>query len=71
MDMYFYTRILSTYLKKSVWDLDLVEFIFQQDNNPQNTSNHMSEYFIKNDIDVMDWPSECLDLNLFKIMVLF
>lgn len=63
MDRFVYTRILHTALRKSIKDFGIEDFIFQQDNDPKHTSGHVKAYFDKNDIFVMDWPSQSPDMN--------
>ena len=38
-------------------------WIYQQDNDPKHTSNHVKEWFSKKKIRVMEWPSQSPDLN--------
>lgn len=40
-----------------------LRFIFQQDNDPKHTSNHVQEWFRQNNIRVLDWPAQSPDLN--------
>ncbi|KAG0442380.1 Transposable element Tc1 transposase [Dictyocoela muelleri] len=63
MDKFVYTRILNTALKKSINDLRLDNFIFQQDNDPKHTSDHVKKYLTNNKIVTLDWPSQSPDLN--------
>jgi hypothetical protein len=38
-------------------------WIYQQDNDPKQTSNHVEEWFSKEKIRVMEWPFQSPDLN--------
>lgn len=64
MDKYVYKTILTKNLRASAIKLGLEEdFIFQQDNDPKHTSQYVSDYFVKKDINLLDWPSQSPDLN--------
>ena len=60
-----YVDILKEALPQSVeklgvpWD----QLIFQQDNDPKHTSGLATDWFIKQDIEVLDWPAQSPDLN--------
>lgn len=64
MDKYMYKSILTKNLRSSAVKLGLGEdSIFQQDNDPKHTSSYVADYFIKKDINLLDWPSQSPDLN--------
>ena len=64
MDKYLYKRILSENLLVSKEKLGLNDdFIFQQDNDPKHTSKYVKDFFEKNEIKVLNWPSQSPDLN--------
>jgi transposase len=59
-----YVDILNKHLKASARKLRLgPKFIFQQDNDPKHTSSTAKQFFTKNKINLLDWPSQSPDLN--------
>ena len=58
-----YVDVLSRNLFESVAKMKLNSFIFQQDNDPKHTSRIAKEFFIENNIEVVDWPAQSPDLN--------
>ena len=58
-----YVDILSRNLFESVSEMGLSSYIFQQDNDPKHTSRLAKEFFIENNITVLDWPAQSPDLN--------
>ena len=59
-----YRQILEDNLLSSVRDLKLGRhFRFQQDNDPKHMAKVTTEWFKKNKIKVLEWPSQSPDLN--------
>ena len=60
-----YVDILDQALAESLEKVDLEEeeFYFQQDNDPKYTSVYATDWFIDQDINLLDWPSQSPDLN--------
>ena len=58
-----YCTILSENLKVSARLLDVDQFVFQQDNDPKHTSNLAKTYFSRNNIELLPWPAQSLDMN--------
>ena len=63
MDAVKYCSILSDNLYESASDMGLVDFIFQQDNDPKHTSKLAKEFFTENNIELLPWPAQSPDMN--------
>ena len=63
MDAARYCNILANNLISSAKELNMNEFIFQQDNDPKHTSKLAKSYFEENKIKVMPWPAQSPDMN--------
>src|SRR5699024_9431199 len=63
MDITKYVNILANNLGRSVSDMSLSEFIFQQDNDPKHTSSFAKSFFNNKNIKTLCWPSQSPDLT--------
>ena len=62
--MLIYISILESNLKSSARLLRLgSNFVFQQDNDPKHTAKKTVEFLEKQNVNVLDWPSQSPDLN--------
>ena len=60
-----YVDILENNLLPSMEEsgFSLEDVIFQQDNDPKHTSKRAKEWMEDNNITLLDWPPQSLDLN--------
>ena len=64
MDASMYCEILKANLRPSTKKLRMGnDFILQQDNDPKHTAKKTKVYFDTNNINVLEWPSQILELN--------
>ena len=64
MDAQKYKQILQENLMSSVESLELPsDYIFQQDNDPKHPVKSMKKWLSENNVNVLQWPSQSLDLN--------
>ena len=65
MDAKLYRDILNDELQHSIelFDIDYDHLIFQQDNDPKQTSHIIRKWFADNNIQLLDWPAQSPDLN--------
>jgi len=65
MDAELYISILEDELQQTIdyHTISLINFIFQQDNNPKHISKMARKWFEDHGIVVMKWPAQSPDLN--------
>ena len=62
-----YVAILKQHLKTSVRKLKLGrKWVFQMDNDPKHTSKVVAKWLKDNEVKLLKWPSQSLDLNPIK-----
>ena len=66
LDVRLYCKILEQDVQSSVgfYGDKLKNFIFQHDNGPKHTSKMVTKWLVDNEIEVLEWPAQFLDLNL-------
>lgn len=63
MDQHIYTDILENImLQYAEYDMSLI-WVFQQDNDPKNSSKKARKWFGDYLIRLMEWPAQSPDLN--------
>ena len=60
-----YEEVLAKNVKQSAKSLKMRYLIFQQDNDPKHTASKVCKWFANDKINVLDWPPQSLDLNIF------
>ena len=58
-----YREILIRQLRPSARQLRGDNFIFQNDNDPKHTAHIVKNYLINQQIEMLEWPPQSLDLN--------
>ena len=63
-----YCEILEDGMEENFEKLEMEEeeHYFQQDNNPKHTSKQAKKWLSDNNIQVLEWPAQSLDLNLIE-----
>jgi hypothetical protein len=64
MDATKYVSILADNLRQSASNMGLLDFIFQQDNDPKHTSRLAEAFFGETGIKRLTWPSQSPDMRL-------
>ena len=61
-----YKQLLEENLMPSVESLEIPsDYIFQQDYDPKYTAKYMKKWLSENNVNILQWPSQSLDLNPF------
>jgi transposase len=65
MDSALYCNILDDEFMQTLeyYGLDRENIVFQQDNDPKHTSSIARRWFLENEIELLEWPSQSPDLN--------
>uniref|UniRef100_A0A8R1DR91 Tc1-like transposase DDE domain-containing protein n=1 Tax=Caenorhabditis japonica TaxID=281687 RepID=A0A8R1DR91_CAEJA len=63
MDRFVYEQILQNVILPFARASPRVRYLFQQDNDPKHTSNHIKNWFATNRVILEESPSQSLDFN--------
>ena len=63
MDRFIYRNILETVMLPYAEEEMPLRWVFQHDNDPKHTSNHVKSWLLNNNINVLKWPAQSPDLN--------
>ena len=63
MDRFQYLDIIRKNIVPSAEKLEISKFSFQQNNDPKHTSNIVKDFFVRNNIHLVDHPAQSSDIN--------
>lgn len=65
MDAELYCKILEEDFLETLeyYDLDIIDVVFQHDNDPKHKARKTKEWLETNGVEVLDWPAQSPDLN--------
>uniref|UniRef100_A0A8R1I549 DDE_3 domain-containing protein n=2 Tax=Caenorhabditis japonica TaxID=281687 RepID=A0A8R1I549_CAEJA len=68
MDRYVFEDILENTIRPWARANLGQSWVFQQDNDPKHTSNHVANWFRRRRVDVLEWPTQSPNLNPIEHM---